>query len=103
MTSDRPTIPAPRVRADVQRLRRLAAALRQLADALNGQTPGEITARTIGALAGEIEHFVGRLAVALGLRWATGQAESGEGDAEGGAVAHVPSVYMPVTARESAP
>lgn len=99
MTSDRPTVPAPRVRADVQRLRRLAAGLWQLADALDGQSPSEITARRVSSLSGEVEHFVGRLAVALGLRWAAGQAESGEGEAESDAVAHGPSVHMPVTAR----
>jgi hypothetical protein len=54
----------------VQRLRRLACAIWQLADALNDQQPGEIASRALAALSGEIEHYVGRLAAVLGLRWA---------------------------------
>lgn len=102
MTSDRPTIPAPRPRPDVQRLRRLSAALARLADVLDDSSPTEITARFVSCLTDEVEHFVTRLAAALGLRWAAGKTEGGEGDSDQGAVAHVPSVYLPVNARESA-
>ena len=99
MTSDRPTIPAPRMRAGVQRLRRLACAIWQLADALDEQQPGEIAARVVACLSGEIEHYVGRLATALGLRWAAGERQGGEGEAEQGAESHSSSVSMPITAR----
>jgi len=102
MDSDRPTIPVPRPRADVLRLRRLSAALARLADALNDQSQTEITARFVSCLTDEVEHFVGRLAAALGLRWAAGERQGGEGDSEGSAGAHGPSVHMPVNARESA-
>ena len=103
MNSDRPTIPVPRPRPDVRRLRRLSAALARLADALNDQTPTEITARFVACLTDEVEHFVTRLAAALGLRWAAGKAESGEGDAEQGAGAHGPSVSTAARAGECAP
>lgn len=102
MNSERPTIPAPRPRPDVLRLRRLSAALARLADVLDDQSPTEITARFVSCLTDEVEHFVTRLAAALGLRWAGGERQSGEGDAEQGAGAHGPSVHMPVNARESA-
>jgi hypothetical protein len=103
VTSDRPTIPAPRVRANVQRLRRLACAIWQLADALDEQQPGEIAERVVAALSGEIEHYVGRLAVALGLRWATGERQGGEGEAEQGAESHSSSVGTATGARGCAP
>lgn len=99
MNSERPTIPAPRPRPDVRRLWRLSAAIARLADALNDQTPTEITARFVSCLTDEIEHFVTRLAAALGLRWAGGERQSGEGDAEQGAGAHGPSVERAAAAR----
>lgn len=102
MNSDRPTTPAPRPRPDVRRLWRLSAAIARLADVLNDQTPTEITARFVSCLTDEIEHFVTRLAAALGLRWAGGERQSGEGDSEQGAGAHGQSVSTAVAARESA-
>lgn len=103
MNSDRPTIPAPRLRPDVQRLRRLSAALARLADVLDDQSPTEITARFVACLTDDAEHYVTRIAAALGLRWAGGERQSGEGDAEQGAGAHGPSVSTAARAGECAP
>ena len=70
MTSDRPTIPAPRVQTDVRETEFLAAALAQLAEHLKTITPDEISARKQAARRREIRDQVGLYAAELGLRWA---------------------------------
>lgn len=103
MTSDRPTIPAPRLRADVYETEFLSAALKQLAEHLATVTPDEISARKQAAYRRDMRVYVGLYASELGLRWAAGKRQSGEGDAEQGAGAHGPSVSTATRAGECAP
>jgi len=82
VTSDRPTIPAPRLRADVHETEFLAAALAQLAEHLKTITPDEISTRKQAARRREIRDQVGLYAAELGLRWAGHASTTGAATAE---------------------